>query len=386
MHILMICAAAPTTDRPRTHGLLTAMARSGHTVSVIFIDGAGTAFDELSDRCHTLIPVARRSGLSRRVIDQLARQKFDLAHVEGEVVKDIELPLPLPTVVDVSTGIPQAQERIMRAAGLLVRAAHVMQTLYPGRATLTGLSHEQRLIVANNEALWAYETLGYPAQRPEVVPTPVDTVRFKPMLQLRDHAKLLLDLRDFTPLERMSVLVSAHRVLLGIWQARPDVHMQVLGPPPPGALRALTHEQRIHFVGAIRDARPYLATTTLVLVPALPGHHPLYTPLEAMALGLPVLGLPTLARELEAITGHELVVVPEVAQMAQVVLTLLDDPSYCGHIGCAARRFVERRHRYQVAGIALENIYASASGCALAEWRLEVGFAGVVTDGRPCIG
>lgn len=382
MHILMLCAAAPTTDRPRTHGLLTAMARSGHTVSVIFIDGAGTAFDALSDRCHTLIPVARRAGLARRVIDELARYKFDLVHLEGEVLKDAGLPLPLPTVVDLTTCLPQGQERNARAAGFVARTAHVVQKWYTGRSALTGLSEEQRLIVASNEALWAYETLGHATRRPEVVATPVDIERFGPLFQLRDRAKLLLDLRDFTPLERMSVLVAAHRVMAGVWQVRPDVHMQVLGPPPAGALRVFAKESRIHFTGAIRDARPYLATATLALVPALPGRNPLYAPLEALALGLPLLAIPALARELEAIAGHELLVAADAAQMAQTALTLLDDPSYCGHIGRAARRLVERRHSYHAAGIALENVYASASGCALAEWRLEVGFAGAVADGR----
>ncbi|RRR78122.1 MAG: glycosyltransferase [Candidatus Viridilinea halotolerans] len=382
MHMLIICAAAPTTDRPRTHGLLTALTRNGHDVSVIFVDGAGTAFDELSDRCRALLPVARRAGLAERVIEVLARRRFDLVHIEGEVADAVDLPLPLPTVIDTTACQPLRRERMVRRAGWLLRGAHVLQAWRARQRAGAEWPAAARLIVASSEEDWGSAALGHPTHQPEVVPTPVDVERLVPTLQLRERARLLLDLRDFTPLERMVVLMETHAILAHIWQQRPEVRLQVLGPPPPGALRALATEPRISFVGAVRDARPYLAVATLALVPALPGRNGLYTPLEAMAMSLPLLGIPALARELEALAGHELLVASDAEELAQAALTLLDDPRYCGRLGRAARHLVERRHNYAAVNTALENVYARAMGCALAEWRLAVGFEGVVMQGE----
>jgi glycosyltransferase involved in cell wall biosynthesis len=373
MHILMICVAAPTPERPRAHGLLTALARCGHTVSLIFVDRAGTAFDELSDRCQTITPVRRRYGLARAVTEELARRPFDLVHLEGPLARAAGAPLPLPTVIDVTACLAARRERATRGAGTTARVAHVLRTLWARRYKLEDLAGEARLIVAATKDVWAYDALGYAARRPELVPTPLDLGRFAPQLRRCDQATLLLDLRDLGRFERMAALGAAHAIMTQAWRQRPELALNVLGAPPPGAGRQLADEPRIRLLGSPRDARPHLAAASLALVPVLPGGAAPYAPLEAMATGLPVLGLPALADELEALPGRDLATAPGPAAMAHEVLALLDDAPYRGRLGRGGRRLVELHHSYEVATAALEQVYAAATGLTIADWRLAVG-------------
>lgn len=372
MHILMLCAAAPTPERPRTHGLLTALARRGHVVDLIFFDRAGTAFDSLSDRCRTITPV-RRYGLAHSVIAALARCPFDLVHVEGSLVRAVGAPLPLPSVIDMSPYLVAHYEHAKGAYGAALQAVRVLQALRVCSYGHRPQADPSRLIVAGAEHAWAYGAQGEPAHQSAQVPTPIDLERFTPQLRLRDQATLLLDLRDFNHLERMAALSEARAIMTRLWAVRPEVMLHVLGTPPLGATRALASEPRIRLFGAVRDARPYLAAATLALVPLLPGGSAPYAPLEALAMALPLLGPPALARHLAAMPGHELATAPDRTQMVQTALDLLDDAPYRGRLGRAGRRLVELYHSYEATTLALEDVYAAATGSAIAEWRLAGG-------------
>jgi glycosyltransferase involved in cell wall biosynthesis len=372
MHILMLCAAAPTPERPRTHGLLTALAQRGHAVDLIFIDRAGTAFDTLSERCRTITPV-RRYGLAHSVLGALARRPFDLVHLEGSLVGAVGTPLPLPSVIDMNPSRVAYHEHARGVSGVALQAMRVLQALrvrYAGRGALADTT---RLIMAGAEHAWPYGVQDETAHQSDQVPTPVDLERFTPQLRLRDQATMLLDLRDFNHLERMAALSEARAMMTRLWAVRPELMLHVLGAPPLGATRALAREPRIHLLGAVRDARPYLAAATLAVAPLLPGGAAPYAPLEALAMGLPLLGPPALARHLAAMPGHELATAADRTQMVQTALDLLDDAPYRGRLGRAGRRLVELHHSYEATTLALEDVYAAATGSAIAEWRLAVG-------------
>jgi glycosyltransferase involved in cell wall biosynthesis len=372
MHILMICAAAPTPERPRAHGLLSALARRGHAVDLIFVDRAGTAFDTLSDRCRTITPV-RRYGLAHSVIGALARHPFDLVQLEGALVGAVGAPLPLPIVVDITPRLLAHHGHANRLYGAAQQAVGLLQALRVRSSGRGALDAATRLIVPGAEDARIYGAPDETMPPIDQVPTPIDLERFTPQLRLRDPATLLLDLRDYSYLERMAAFAEVRAIVRRLWAVRPELLLHVLGTLPLGVRRAVACEPRIRLFGVVRDARPYMAAATLALAPLLPSQAAPYAPLEALAMALPLLGSPELARHLDVMPGQELAVAPDRTRMVQATLDLLDDAAYRRRLGQAGRRLVELRHSYEATTFALEDVYAAATGSAIAEWQLTAG-------------
>lgn len=373
MHILMICASAPTRDRPRAHSFLAALDRAGHAVTLIFVDRAGTVFDGLSNCCERIVPVRRRSGLTMAVQAELAAAPYDLAHLDGPAAHLVRGPLPLPTVIDAGGCGVMRQERAARASVVLLRAALVAQAARARRCYAAARAHEARILVATPDDAWALQTLGVAAAGLYVVPGAVDLERFAPPAALRDQATVLLDLRGLSRAEAAGALAVARAAMARVWAQRADARLTVLGRAPFGLAGRLAGDARVQFSGATSDPRGHLARATLVLAPVMPAGGAAHAPLEAMATGAAVVGTPALADELGAAPGHELAVADGAAGWAAAILGLLDDPPYRGRLGRAGRRLIELRHGLGVVAPALEGVYAAASGSAIAEWRLAVG-------------
>lgn len=372
MNILMICASAPTLERPRAHGFVAAASRAGHSITLVFVDRAGTVFDGIADYCERIVPVRRRSGLDLAVQAELATTAFDLAHIDGAAAHLVTGPLPLPAVIDLGGCAVMRRERAARAGGLLTRAALVAQAVRARRCYAAARAHQARAIVATEDDAWALGALGDHAGV-YVVPGVVDLERFAPPVALREQATVLLDLRGLGRAEATAALRSARDVMARVWAQRAEARLTVLGRAPFGAAGRLASDGRVMFSGATADPRGHLARATLVLAPVAPYAAPAHAPLEAMATGAAVVGTPALAADLGAAPGHDLAAADGPAGWAEAILALLDDPRYRGRLGRAGRRLVELRHSPRVVLPALEGVYAAACGSAIAEWRLAVG-------------
>lgn len=373
MNVLIICASAPTRAQPRTHGFIVALARAGYAVTLIFVDRAGTTFDDFADLCARTVLVPRRKALIEVVRAELAANTYDLVHIEGAAASLIDAPLGLPTVIDGSSCGPMRHERAARGAGTLVRAARVVQAEQARRFLRAARALDARMITATPDDGWAYGALGYGADALHVVPSLVDLERFAPPTRLREQASLLIDLRGLDRAEVTEAMRLTKATMAEVWAQRPEVRLTVLGPPTFGSAGRLATDGRVTFTGPVSDPRGHLATATLALAPVLPGSAPTHTPLEAMATGVPVLGSPALAREIEGTPGHDLAIVSGAEAWSRTALALLDDAPYRGRIGRAGRHLIELRHGYRPVLAALENVYAATVGSLMAKWRLEVG-------------
>lgn len=373
MRILLICASAPTRERPRAHGLLAAMARAGHVVTLVFVDRAGTTFDDLSEHCERIVPVRRRANLVAAVRAELDAAPYDLAQVDGPAVRLVGRPLPIPTVIDVGPCAAMRRERAARAGGLLLRAARAAQAARARRCQAAAIALGARLLIATQEDAWAWRTLAPASGEVTVVPSPVDLGRFASPLALRDQGTILLDLRDLDRAEAVAAMRHAYATMTIVWAQQAEVRLTVLGRAPFGGAGRLAGDARVDFTGPVGDPSGDLARATMVLAPVVPGGAPAHAPLEAMATGAAVVTTPTLASDLGAAPGSEVVIASGAAGWAAAILGLLNDPPYRGRVGRAGRRLVELRHGPRPVVAALESVFAAAAGSAIAAWRLEVG-------------
>ncbi|MCX7790115.1 MAG: glycosyltransferase, partial [Chloroflexaceae bacterium] len=173
--------------------------------------------------------------------------------------------------------------------------------------------------------------------------------------------------------EARQALRLAAATLTTIWDARPDVHLTVLGSPVRQFRGPLAHDPRVIFVHPVHDSRIYLTTATLALAPLTPTTTTPHGALEALATALPLVACKRLAQDVGGRDGEELLIAEGASGFARATLALLNDPPVRGRLGRAARRLAERRHGWELAAVALTDVYAAATGSSLAEWRLEVG-------------
>ncbi len=373
MNVLMICASAPTREHPRAHGFITTLARLGHAVTLVFVDRAGTVFDDLAEHCARMTPVRRRGGLEMAVNAALASAPFDLAHLDGPAAYLVPGPLPLPTVIDAASCGAMRREREGHEGGLMVWAARAAQAGSVRRCQAAVRAHGARVLVASADEAGAFRSFATGMEAIDVVPSLVDLERFGPPMALREQATVALDLRGLARPEATTALGLAQATMALVWAQRSEARLTVIGRPPFGAAGRLASDGRVTFTGLSSSPEGHLARTTLVLAPLVPGGGPAHASREAMATGAPVVGTSGLAHELGATPGQELAVALTPATAAQAILELFDDPPYRGRIGRAGRRLVELAHGPRIVGAALETVYAAAVGSSIAAWRLEVG-------------
>jgi sugar transferase (PEP-CTERM/EpsH1 system associated) len=134
----------------------------------------------------------------------------------------------------------------------------------------------------------------------------------------------------------------------------PQARFYIVGRHPSRQVRALHDGQHVLVTGAVSDVRPYLAAAHLAVAPFRIARGIQNKVLEAMAMGLPVVGTSIAFRGLQATAADGICVVDEPKAFAQAILTLLQDAS--GRRRCAyhARQFVGRQHRWQEHGARLE--------------------------------
>lgn len=380
MDVLFICGEAPTAAHHRTNGLIAALARRGHSVSLIFADEAGTAFDGLDEHCRSVLPVRRRQ-LADAAAGAIREGAYDLIQVDRAADALFHAPPALPAVIDAVVCAGLRAERAARGVGPLARAARSARLPYLRRDEAAMLTRYRRVIVACEEDAAALRALvdadGEGQGGVHVVPSPIDLERFAPPLRLRDPATLLLDLRELGRAEAVAALGAVAAALPTIWEQRAEVRLAVIGHVPLGAAGRLAGDPRVVFSGTVHDPRGHLTAATIVLAPAEPATTAPHAALEALATATPLIACAALARDLGAAPEEELLVAETPAGMARAALALLDDAPFRGRLGRAGRRLAARRHSWEQAVAALEDVYGAATGSAIADWRLEVGL------GRP---
>ncbi len=134
----------------------------------------------------------------------------------------------------------------------------------------------------------------------------------------------------------------------------PQARLYIVGRHPTRQVKALDDGQHVIVTGAVPDVRPYLAAARLAVAPFRIARGIQNKVLEAMAMGLPVVGTSIAFRGLQATAADGIRSVDEPGAFAQAVVTLLQDD--LGRRRCAyhARQFVSRHHRWQDHGARLE--------------------------------
>lgn len=178
----------------------------------------------------------------------------------------------------------------------------------------------------------------------------VDTAYFRPDPELprpfaaQEQAIVFTGAMDYWP-NVDAVAWFSHSVMPLLGARYPAARFHIVGRSPTAEVRALAGE-RVVVTGAVEDVRPYLQHAAAVVAPLRVARGIQNKILEAMAMGQPVLTVPSCAQAVQAPPGQGLRTATEPADMVLELARWLDDPGLRASEGLAARDFVENAYAW----------------------------------------
>jgi sugar transferase (PEP-CTERM/EpsH1 system associated) len=307
-----------------------------------------------------------------RLADWLARETFDVVHVEG-----IEM-APYLDVLESTHPRP-----------LIVFDDHNCEYLLQKRAFLTDLHIPSRWLGAAYSFVQWQRLLDYEAQACRradrvltvseadaaalrklvpnvdvtVVPNGIDTRAYQPQTsnlesQISKNALVFTGTMDFRP-NVDAVLWFAQEVLPRIRAQVEDVRFFAVGQRPHRRLDVLRDDPAVTLTGFVEDTRPYIADAAVYVVPLRMGGGTRFKILEALAMGKAVVSTTLGAEGFPVANEQELLLADEAEDFAQAVVSLLNAPEKRESLGRAGRAFVEARYDWRVIVPLVEAAYES---------------------------
>ena len=139
-----------------------------------------------------------------------------------------------------------------------------------------------------------------------------------------------------------------------IQAALPEVTFYIVGRNPTRQVKTLGRQRGVIITGSVSDVRPYLASARVAIAPFRLARGVQNKVLEAMAMGLPVVGTSQAFQGIQATLADGIRIADDPKGFAQEVLTLLKDSEFHRRCSLQAREYVKRCHRWQEHGARLE--------------------------------
>ncbi len=308
-------------------------------------------------------------AFARRLADWLARESFDVVHVEG-----IEMAPYLDVIEEAGTGHPLVVFDDHNCEYLLQQRAFLTDLHVPTRWPGAAYSFVQwrRLrryeartcrradrVFAVSEADAAALRRLVPGLAPPVIPNGIDTRVYTPTSTLpRSHTPTLAftGTMDFRP-NVDAVLWFARHVWPRVQASVPEARFVVVGQRPHRRLDELREDPTVTLTGWVEDVRPHIARAAVYVAPLRIGGGTRLKILEAMAMGKAVVATRLGAEGFPVTDGQELLLADTPDDFAAAVVALLGAPERRAELGRVARDFVERRYDWRVIVPRLEEVY-----------------------------
>jgi len=392
MRILFIVPYIPSLIRVRPYNFLRVLASRGHEITLVALQPPGEPSDtlpQLREWCQSVytIPHTRsqilRNGLAGLLTDMpfqavysrsprltqslqavLARERFDLAHVEH--LRGVALAQSLgdlPVVFDSVDSIALLFEKVLKdAPGWKSRLMSMLDLGRTRRFEGTLTRRFQHVIVTSAIDRKMLVQLGSDGERITVVPNGVDLEYFQPMSVERDPRTIVFTGKMSYHANIAAVTDLVEQVMPQVWTQQPDVRLQIVGKDPSPAVRAFGEHPNILVTGYVPDLRPYLAQAALAVSTVRYGVGIQNKVLEAMAMATPVVCSPQASSALQAVDGRDLLIGDGPAAIARRILDLLASPEKREAIGAAGRRYVEDCQSWEKTAALLEDVYVKTLG------------------------
>lgn len=227
-------------------------------------------------------------------------------------------------------------------------------------------SFNHSIFISQKEADFLLGQIG--ARSISVVSNGVDLQYFRPCPD-REEAGLMgeivfVGMMDYFP-NVDAVQYFCRDILPRIRASIPEVRFSIVGRNPTAAVKKLAHEPNITVTGTVDDVRPYLARAAVAVAPFRIARGVQNKVLEAMAMGVPVVGTSLAFQGLKVGQKDGIRQVDDPEQFAQAVVALLKDRQEQRTCMRKVRQYVERHHRWDDQGTLLNRLITEAAAGAI---------------------
>lgn len=328
-----------------------------HTVSAPSIGRRRAQLRSLVSRDSFHLSRLRTEAMQRALNEITARERFDVIQVESSQMFGFEFP-PGPELVldehniehDLLSSIAASERSVPRRLYQRVEQRKVVREEIAAwrRASgcvVTSADDRRRLHEAVPEAVTS------------VVPNGVDLTQFMPAAAPVDPSSLVfvgsINYRPNTD----AVVHFVERILPLVMRAKQDARLTVVGQGAPRSVRRL-EGAAVHVAGAVPDVRPFLAASSVVVVPLRMGGGTRLKVLEALAMGKAVVSTSVGCEGIDVEHGRHLLIADDPAAFAQQVVRVLGDQELARRLGVAGRRLVEAQYGWAAVAAQLESFHA----------------------------
>lgn len=139
------------------------------------------------------------------------------------------------------------------------------------------------------------------------------------------------------------------REILPLVRAKfPDARFSIVGSKPTPRVQALASTPGVTVTGFVQDTREWLSRAAISVAPLRIARGIQNKVLEALAMGLPVVGTTSATQGVEGVAGRDFVLANSAREQADAICDLLANPSAARELGARGRLFVERQYDWEV--------------------------------------
>jgi sugar transferase (PEP-CTERM/EpsH1 system associated) len=218
------------------------------------------------------------------------------------------------------------------------------RTLLAFESELARSADENVLCTPLEQAIFQERIPGAPSM---VLRNGVDLAGLAPAPEAAEPGRLVfVGVMDYYP-NVEGCLWFTREILPRVRERVPGVTLSIVGARPTRAVRALAREPGVTVTGFVADPAEHLRRAALSIAPLRIARGIQNKVLEAMAMGLPIVGTSAATRGTEGEPGRHFLVADDAERQAHAIVELLEDRARAAELGRAARSFVEQRYPWE---------------------------------------
>lgn len=142
-----------------------------------------------------------------------------------------------------------------------------------------------------------------------------------------------------------------------------DATLTIIGRSPPAWLTdAAARDPRITATGFVDDVRPYFDASAVYVCPIFDGGGTKLKVLDALAMGLPLVGNPIACEGIDVVDGTHVELAESPEQFEAKIRKIWNDDALAKRMSCAALDLIHGKYAFATIGKALADVYAGLAG------------------------
>jgi sugar transferase (PEP-CTERM/EpsH1 system associated) len=301
----------------------------------------------------------KQKALAARIAERLRMEKFDAILVTSSGVAQYVLHVPtMPKVIDFIDVDSQKWRLYAQHRSFPLCSIYELEARRLARYEEQAAKVFDHSILCSEEERRIFQTRA--SSRPvSVISNGVDLEYFSPSemssADISQPTIIFTGVMDYFP-NVDAVQYFCEEIFPLVRKSVPNARFYIVGRSPTRQVRRLGKQPSVEVTGTVSDVRPYLARATISVAPFRLARGVQNKVLEAMAMGVPVVGTAEAFKGIQATERDGIRVADDPESFAEHVISVLRDGALRSEAGLQARRYVERHHRWEDRGAELEQL------------------------------